>query len=60
MAVTGEVTQAGGVAHMTFDNASKVDYIMVQQAGLLLVDDTRCAGGAVATSIYADKLAFCG
>jgi len=29
MAVTGEVTPTGGVAHLTFDNASKVDYIMV-------------------------------
>ena len=60
MAVTGEVTPTGGVAHLTFDNASKVDYIMVQQAGSLLVDDTRCAGGDVSTSIYANKLAFCG
>jgi hypothetical protein len=60
MAVTGEVTPTGGVAHLTFDSASKVDYIMVRQAGSLVVDDTRCAGGDVSTSIYAAKLAFCG
>jgi hypothetical protein len=58
--ITAEVTPNGGIAHVTFDNAIKVDFVMVEQTGNLLVDDTLCTGKASSTSIYANPLVNCG
>ena len=53
-----QVTPTGGVAHVTL-SALKLDLIMVQEKGKLLVDDTQCTGRGASTSIYAD-LVLCG
>jgi len=53
-----EVTPTGGVAHVTL-GALRLDLIMVQEKGNLLVDDTQCTGRGPSTSIYAD-LVLCG
>ena len=53
-----QVTPTGGVAHVTL-SALKLDLIMVQEKGKLLVDDTQCTGRGSSTSIYAD-LVLCG
>lgn len=57
--MTAEVTSTGGTAHVVFGNVIKVDLIMVEQAGVLLVDDHQCTGGGAATSIYATPLVTC-
>lgn len=57
---TAEVTQAGGIAHITFGTATRVDFIMIEQGGALLVDDTRCTGQDAYTSIYSNQLVGCG
>jgi hypothetical protein len=48
-----EVTSTGGVAHVTL-GALKLDLIMVQEKGKLLVDDTQCTGRGPSTSIHVD------
>jgi len=53
-----EVTPTGGVAHAML-GALKLDLIMVQEKGRLLVDDTQCTGRGPRSSIYAD-LVLCG
>lgn len=41
-------------------HAIKIDLIMVEQDGQLLVDDMRCTGGGPSTSVCATQLAPCG
>ena len=63
MNLTGEVTPTGGVAHVALYpdvHAIKIDLIIVQQDGQLLVDDMQCTGGGPSTSVYAAQLAPCG
>jgi hypothetical protein len=49
--VTAEVTSGGGTATVNF-GWGKMDFLMVVQAGKLLVDDTQCTGLGPTTSIY--------
>ena len=63
MSVAGEVTAAGGVAHVTLypdAHPIRIDLVMLEQDGRLLVDDMRCTGGGPATSVYAATLVPCG
>jgi len=60
VAMTADITPSGGTAHVDFKNGVKVDFIMVEQAGSLLVDDTQCTGRGASTSIYVDPPALCG
>jgi hypothetical protein len=65
MAVTSEVSGAGGVAHVTLvygpGSSSKIDLIIVQGSdSQLLVDDTQCTGKGPSTSIYAAEIVGCG
>src|SRR5262249_8791673 len=53
-----EVTPTGGVAHAMLGGL-KLDLIMVQEKGRLLVDATQCTGRGPSTSIYPD-LVLCG
>jgi hypothetical protein len=57
--ITADVTPTGGTAHVDFGGGLKVDFIMVEQSGSLLVDDTQCSGRGAATSIYVDPLPPC-
>jgi hypothetical protein len=57
--ITAEVTPGGGTAHVTSDTGIKMDFIMVEQGGELLVDDTQCTGRGPSTSIYAPQLVVC-
>jgi hypothetical protein len=53
--VTAAPTQTGGVAHVILGNQVqpvKMDLVIVQIAGKLLVDDEICTGGGASTSIY--------
>ena len=58
--MTADVTPIGGSAHVDFGNGVRVDFIMVEHGGSLLVDDTQCTGRGALTSIYTDPLALCG
>ena len=58
VATTAEITQGGGIAHVT-SGPLRMDFIMVTQGGKLLVDDTQCTGGGASTSIYAPELVTC-
>jgi hypothetical protein len=51
---TAAPTQTGGVAHVILGDQLpvKMDLLIVQTAGKLLVDDEICTGGAPSTSIY--------
>ncbi len=63
MTVTGELTESGGVAHVTLYpdvRPTKLDLIMVSQSGKLLVDDMQCTGKGPSTSVYGEQLAPCG
>jgi hypothetical protein len=53
--ITGEVNPDGGTAHVTWDTGLKMDFLMVVQAGRLLVDDTQCTGLGPTTSLYGPK-----
>jgi hypothetical protein len=58
--VTAEVTPGGGTATVNF-GWGKMDFLMVVQAGKLLVDDTQCTGVGPSSSIYAaPQLVPCG
>lgn len=57
--MAAEVSGAGGTTHVTFNNDIKVDFIIVEQQGRLLVDDTRCTGHGSSTSIYSTQLIGC-
>ncbi|HKC18325.1 MAG TPA: hypothetical protein VKE27_01710 [Candidatus Dormibacteraeota bacterium] len=57
--MTAETSAAGGVTHVTFGGAIKVDYIMVAQNGSLLVDDTQCSVRGMSTSLYVTPLPDC-
>jgi hypothetical protein len=57
--ITPEVTPSGGTAHVTSGSGLKMDFIMVEQGGELLVDDTQCTGRGPSTSIYAPQLVLC-
>jgi len=59
VAMTADVTPSGGIAHIDFKNGVKVDFIMVEQRGSLLVDDTQCSGRGASTSIYVSPLSLC-
>jgi len=53
--VTATPSQTGGVAHVVLGSgpqAIKVDLVIVQSGGKLLVDDELCTGGSPSTSIY--------
>jgi hypothetical protein len=52
--VTAAPTQTGGVAHVILGDQFpvKMDLIIVQTDGKLLVDDEICTGGGSSTSIY--------
>jgi hypothetical protein len=60
VAMTADVTPSGGTAHVVFGNAIRVDFIMVEQSGNLLLDDTRCTNRDASTSIYSTQLSGCG
>jgi hypothetical protein len=47
-------TQTGGVAHVILGTnfPAKMDLVIVQTAGKLLVDDEICTGGGASTSIF--------
>jgi hypothetical protein len=51
---TAAPTQTGGVAHVILGDQLpvKMDLVIVQTAGKLLVDDEICTGGGPSTSIY--------
>jgi len=57
--VTAEATPGGGTATVNF-GWGKVDFLMVVQAGKLLVDDTQCTGLGPSSSIYVPQLVTCG
>jgi hypothetical protein len=57
--MTAETSITGGVAHVTLGSI-RVDLVMVDEGGNLLVDDTQCTGRGAATSIYASPVAQCG
>jgi hypothetical protein len=58
--VTAEVTTGGGTATVNF-GWGKMVFLMVVQAGKLLVDDTQCTGVGPSSSIYAaPQLVPCG
>lgn len=53
--VTATPTQTGGVAHVVLGygfQPLKMDLVMVNTGGNLLVDDELCTGGGASTSIY--------
>ncbi|TMD09672.1 MAG: hypothetical protein E6J01_01205 [Chloroflexi bacterium] len=55
MDVTATPSQTGGVAHVVLGSgpqAIKVDLVIIQTGGKLLVDDELCTGGGPSTSIY--------
>jgi hypothetical protein len=59
-----EITRTGATAHVTVSSPTsldivKVDLIMVEQGGSLLVDDTECTGRGPSTSIYMDPRLSC-
>jgi hypothetical protein len=47
-----EVTGTGGVAHVSFYQTVKVDFVVVKQGRSLLLDDAVCSGKGSSTSIY--------
>lgn len=57
--VTAEVTSGGGIATVNF-GWGKMDFLMVVQAGKLLVDDTQCTEDGPNSSIYAPQPVPCG
>jgi hypothetical protein len=57
--VTAQVTPVGGTATVNF-GWGRMDFLMVVQAGNLLVDDTQCTGVGPSSSIYASQLVSCG
>jgi hypothetical protein len=57
--VASEITATGGVAHVVLGSI-KIDLIMVDANGSLLVDDTQCTGAGSGSSIYQPMLAPCG
>jgi hypothetical protein len=54
LGVTASLTQTGGTAHVILGDQLpvKMDLVIVQTAGKLLVDDEICTGGGPSTSIY--------
>jgi hypothetical protein len=53
--VTATPTQTGGIAHLVLGYGSapiKLDLVIVNAGGKLLVDDELCTGGGASTSIY--------
>jgi hypothetical protein len=61
--VTTEQSAEGGVDHVTLNYGPalhvKIDLMVVNVDGKLLVDDTRCTGRGADTSLYAQTLAGC-
>jgi hypothetical protein len=55
LGVTATLTQTGGAAHVVLGDeplAAKMDLVIVQTGGKLLVDDEVCTGRDASTSIY--------
>jgi hypothetical protein len=59
--MTADVTPTVGIAHVDFGTGGNlVDFIMIEQGGRLLVDDTQCTGRGSSTTIYLDPVPLCG